>query len=249
MPNDNCGYASAMKTPFSFLKLSLLSGLIAAAAALPASTPVDWPSHYPEWWWHADTALRVIDIDELGEPDNHSPANQGQAKWMATRAIAHLDETLAPLGGAGFQLDALLDLSADPAHYSPVNLGQLKNLAAPFYDRLHDVGYTDWPTGMSFNASGYPWADNVTPANLSPANLGQLKHLFAFDLNTDTDELGIPEWWRMYYFGTLDVDPSAVNPLTGLTHLISFLQGRNPTVDSVEEPSGAVNLSLFTVLE
>lgn len=218
---------------------ALIALCLATAHGLTALPPAEWPASYPAWWWHDDPALRVIDMDQLDHPHHASPANQGQAKWMATRAIAHLDQTLAPIGGAGFTLDDLLDPDADPAHYAPVNLGQLKNLAAPFYDRLHAVGFDHWPTGMSFNASGYPWTENVTPANHSPANLGQLKFLFSWVVPTGfVDPLpdDIPQSWLDQYFpGQTVIDPDADADSDGLTNWEEFQLGthpNNPDTDS-----------------
>ena len=66
----------------------------------------------------------------------------------------------------------------------------------------------------------------------------------------DTDENDLHDAWEMHYFDLIGVDPSAVNPLTGLTHLTSFFQGRNPTVDSVVDPGGGIlDLMVFTSLE
>ena len=69
--------------------------------------------------------------------------------------------------------------------------GQLKELARHFFDRLQAELY--YPTGQS-----YPWAaPGAQPAaDYAMANLGQIKSLFQFDLTTDNDNDGIPDWWE-----------------------------------------------------
>lgn len=87
----------------------------------------------PAWW--RETGTRII--DETGAENNYGPANLGQLKNVATQAKTHLDTALAPIGGAGPDVDAVVNpFVSDPAsNYSPANIGQLKALAAPFYDR------------------------------------------------------------------------------------------------------------------
>ncbi|MFO8027045.1 MAG: hypothetical protein R6U56_05225 [Opitutales bacterium] len=220
----------------------------ASPVHLQADPPPEWPASYPSWWWHADPALRVIDIGQLDDQNNTSPGNQGQAKWMATRAVAHLNDGLASIGGAGFALDDLLDPNADSAHYAPINLGQLKNLAAPFYDRLHAVGFNDWPDGMTFNASGYPWTENVTPQNLSPANLGQLKFLFGWVLPAGfSDPLPgeLPQWWLNHYFpDQTEVDLEGNTEGDEYSNYVEYLIGSSP-VQPNSSSSETSPLNLF----
>jgi len=148
----------------------------------------------PLWWRH-----HAI-IDEDRPEHNYSPANLGQLKHVATEAADYLDQKLP--GGAGVQIHELvgqfeprpsvnyppeaLVVLREP-NYKPINLGQLKAVAKPFYDRLIQAGID---TKAQLIAKGYPsdWAyiypwDPSTPVgeNYSPANLGQLKMVFSFD--------------------------------------------------------------------
>jgi N-acetylmuramoyl-L-alanine amidase len=72
-----------------------------------------------------------------------------------------------------------------------VTHGQLKEVARHFFDRLQAELY--YPTGQS-----YPWAaPGAQPAaDYAMANLGHAKSLFQFDLATDSDQDGIPDWWE-----------------------------------------------------
>ncbi|MEI6736612.1 MAG: hypothetical protein WCL31_06820, partial [Actinomycetes bacterium] len=72
-----------------------------------------------------------------------------------------------------------------------VTHGQLKEVARHFFDRLQAELY--YPTGQP-----YPWdAPSAKPAaDYAMANLGHIKSLFQFDLTTDSDGDGIPDWWE-----------------------------------------------------
>jgi hypothetical protein len=56
--------------------------------------------------------------------------------------------------------------------YAAINLGQLKAVAKPFYDRLIAEGI----------AKGYPWTDGGQADDSAAANLGQLKTVFSFEI-------------------------------------------------------------------
>lgn len=74
--------------------------------------------------------------------------------------------------------------------FAPVNLGLLKNVAKPFYDRLISVRFSP----------NYPWTNaSASPDDYALANIGQVKQLFSFDLRAidpldDTDQNGLPDW-------------------------------------------------------
>lgn len=179
----------------------------------------------PQWaaapgWWADDTAQTRILIPGA-TPSNFGPANLGQLKYVASQAKRHLDQKLAAVGGAGDEINALV-ASFEPragqnydsgqlaalraANYAPINLGQLKAVAKPFYKRLMAVGYG---TRLNLIAHGYPatwgfdfpWNPNdawnqagtgdKTP-NYAMANIGQLKMAFSFDLTLGSDETFLP---------------------------------------------------------
>ncbi|MGD0061121.1 MAG: LamG domain-containing protein [Verrucomicrobiia bacterium] len=72
--------------------------------------------------------------------------------------------------------------------------------------------------------------------------------------NTDSIGDGIPDWWRMKYFGS----GTTTNAYTcascsfigdGVSNLSKYLEGCDPTKPAVPDSSGLVNLAVFTPLE
>jgi RHS repeat-associated protein len=170
-----------------------------------------WAMAFPGWWTDDNAQTRIISA--AATPNNYGPVNLGQLKYVATQAKKYLDLQLATNGGAGSAINAMVaafepiagqnytpeQLAAiHAANLSPVNLGQLKAVALPFYQRLIEVGYD---TRGSLIANGYPgdwayeypWNPNDTwnqsgsadkSVNYGIANIGQLKMAFSFDLST-----------------------------------------------------------------
>ena len=70
--------------------------------------------------------------------------------------------------------------------FTAINLGKMKAVSAPFYERLAQV-YAPFPYPK-------PWAaDGGTANDFTPANLGQLKRVFSFDLDGDSDGDGLTD--------------------------------------------------------
>jgi alpha-tubulin suppressor-like RCC1 family protein len=180
-------------------KIFSLAAISLGALSISAEVPTDWPASHPEWWWNDDPALRVVDHTQ--PEGNASPLNQGQLLHMTEQGLAELNEKFAPIGGAQFEIDDLLD--SDPSnYYAPANLGQLKHLSSKFYERFAELGFNpvapdsgnlgefvpmpliaERSDGNLLGVSVYPWLDNFTASNLALANIGQAKHLFSWDLN------------------------------------------------------------------
>jgi alpha-tubulin suppressor-like RCC1 family protein/pimeloyl-ACP methyl ester carboxylesterase len=109
--------------------------------------------------------------------DDYALVNQGQLKNIATAAVAEMDAKLE--GGAGDELHSSISSWLTPTpqtnDFAPANLGQLKAVAKPFYDRLIALGLIDF----------YPWLSALDPPDdFAVANLGQLKKLFSFEIPT-----------------------------------------------------------------
>ena len=182
---------------------------------------------------------------------DYAPVNQGQLKLMATAAFDELTANL-PGGvgdmtgpdGTGFKLTTLINswskLQPDgtrvpvpgknTADFAAVNLGQLKNVALLFYDRLIEAGYTNQ----------YPWAGSPgDPMDYAMVNIGQMKYLFRFDVAYDSDKNGLPDWWEIKYFGKIGQDPQAKSPAgDGYTLLQEYKMGRNPLHGTQAQKSG-----------
>ncbi|MDX2081720.1 MAG: fibronectin type III domain-containing protein [Terrimicrobiaceae bacterium] len=210
--------------------------LIAAAACSLLAAP-------PGWWTDSPTAI-LDTSDPASVEDNYSPANLGQLKNVAKQAKAHLDAHLP--GGAGSEVNALIasfgeNLTPEEraANYSPANLGQLKAVAKPFYQRLHLFSYelTDPPLGRDAT-TGFPWTAATTDDdNYAPANLGQLKRVFSFDLSAPPGQL--PEWWQKHYFnGQTGIDPNADADGDGVSNLAEVMQRTSPTASQDGDGDG-----------
>jgi hypothetical protein len=110
--------------------------------------------------------------------------------------------------------------------YAALNLGQLKAVAQPFYDRLIEKGY----------ATKYPWTDSASPKDdYALLNIGQLKNLFSMDLseliNNEGDQNSLPDAWQLRYFGQTGVDPNADPNRNGVSNWHEYLEGTDPTLD------------------
>lgn len=179
----------------------------------------------PSWW----TQYGVLN----GNPaSDYAAVNQGQAKWIASRARLYFNATLP--GGAGAEIDNLIasweivktatgDAQGGTQDYAVLLNGQAKNLAKPFYDRLAAVGLR--------TAGVYPWSG--TAKDYSPANIGILKQLFDFDAdipssyNTDSDQL--PNSWETTHFGNLSQNGSGDFDGDGVSNAAEFTAGTSPT--------------------
>jgi hypothetical protein len=185
--------------------------------SLAAPIPEGNPTAYPAWWFEREVIARTDPTKaNPAHPADYPPAadfaalNQGQLKQFATAAFAELQAHLP--GGAGpaitalvqswyvlegdaFQLDArgrrVPLATGKTSDFAPVTQGQLKEVVRHFFDRLQAELY--YPTEQP-----YPWsAPSAKPAaDYAMANLGHIKSLFQFDLTTDSDGDGIPDWWE-----------------------------------------------------
>ena len=119
--------------------------------------------------------------------------------------------------------------------YCVVNLGQVKNVAKPFYDRLIQIGYS----------TAYPWTTSTTPASdYQMAAIGQVKNLFTFDFS-DTNSNGLPDWWEMKYFGNLTQTGTGSFLGDGMSNQQKYLAGIDP-VAPYTPVTGALNPNATT---
>lgn len=153
--------------------------LLAVAGMLALVTMMLQAATGPSWWVTRGT------INTNAIPNDFAAVNQGQLKWMAVNAAMELESQLP--GGAGSNVWTLIESFSGTNNFRPVNLGQLKYVAQPFYDRLIEVGYT----------TNYPWSGSTNQVNdFVLANIGQMKNVFSFDVK-DSDSDGIPDWWEI----------------------------------------------------
>jgi len=181
--------------------------LVSASAA-----PVPWdrPPTYPAWWFQREVVRRFDGTNafpswqngDYPTPDDYAAANIGQLKQMASTAATELNANLP--GGAGSAINGLINQWNQPPppggardDFGVLNVGQLKSVAKLFYDRLIAVHCLD----------SYPWT-GANADDYAAANVGQLKNLFSFDVALDTNGDGLPDWWELYSYGTLDLNLS-----------------------------------------
>lgn len=226
--------------------------------------------YVPSWW--VDPVAPVLDP---AKPQDHfAPATTGQLKWMATQAKRHLDNTLS--GGAGSAVNAIVNEFKPKAgvtytqaqldqiykeNLSPVNLGQIKAVAEPFYARLNAVGYN---TNLNLIANGYsplwahsrPWnSQTMVPVaeNYRIANSGQLKLVFSFDI-VDSNGNGTLDYLEGIYpassptrdtdgDGVPDIEDAYPNDPTRSANLVYDPNDTTaPTILTLSQPPGATLL-------
>ena len=198
------------------------------AAAYPAEPP---------WWRDEIAGTAIIDPSVVHDvSDNHAPANQGQLKNVAKNAALYLNTP--PLPGAGAVVNNMVSaFSPNASDFAPINLGQLKAVAKPFYDRLIEVGFD---TKQSLRAHGgtsaanwdfdYPW-NPATPVseNYAPANIGQLKWVFSFESESlDSDGDTIPDVWEIVHFGGTGPAAGSDDDLDGTSNADELAAGTDP---------------------
>lgn len=196
----------------------------------------DPPTMEPAWWTQGPTPV----IDPSALPDNKAVPNIGQAKWMAKGALAALrkvnvetaDAVEADLVGPGKIIpswDAPSGPEAIAAQRGALVVGQLKAMAAPFYEHLHAKDPLWLASQRSQNrtsapGSHFPWTtETADDSNKSLASIGQLKSVFSlhfenFPIRDDDDADGVME--------SQDADPddttvgklsvSITSPLSGV---------------------------------
>ncbi len=167
-------------------------------------------------WWQTQGILN-------GQPkEDTALATQGQVKNIALAAYREMEARLN--GGAGEKIRTMViswKTTPDDLHATAINLGQLKTVAAPFYDRLIQIQV----------ASSYPWTESLLDdENLAPATIGQVKSLFSFTvpLINDTDGDGLDDAWETQNFGNLNSYSEMDEDGDGLTNFLEMKNGTNP---------------------
>jgi RHS repeat-associated protein len=133
----------------------------------------------PTWW----AERGVLNTAPGVAADDYAAVNQGQVRNIAKQAYDEMKENgvVDPIAAAASTNPEdparILYLSWDNPStsiddYRAVNIGQLKNVAKPFYDQL---------------VIPYPWSSNGTANDYAMANIGQVKNLFSFSIQSDDD--------------------------------------------------------------
>lgn len=253
---------------------SLPRCLLAFTAACLALNTTTVSGDPPAWWTSPDAEGRKVVDPSVPDSNPKGPANIGQAKWMAKRALdalAPIDPTLAdairqkltapqpnPVNPEGPQLPPILNLDIpDPlpadwtqSQHAPLLIGQLKAIAAPFYDALHTAA-PQWLDHESANDAEkgqlqlngtkdpdpnhpehfYPWTYvGSDDQNKAIATIGQLKAVFSLRFDADADSNGLPNLWETIQFGHTGNDATLDADSDGLTNAEECLHGTNPNL-------------------
>ncbi len=189
----------------------ILSALVSAGMIASSLTSLEAEPTHPLWW------------ADLGVTNANAVQNKGVAQLAQVKNIANMAhfelESLLP-GGVGFNVPFIIPNAPDSTWYQTqkkaLNLGQLKAVAKPFYDRLNEISPA-WVEGQ-LQASGlatlnthyfqdtngyfYPWSP-TTPVseNYKPANVGQLKLVFALRFREDADSDSLKDLVELAMYG------------------------------------------------
>lgn len=193
---------------------SLLHSLFLRCTTVGILMPAMLASAAPPGWWYSGPQPVIESSTLLAPVENRGVANIGQGKWMAKKALDALHEVLPAVAdlveldlvGPGKPIpswDAPATPAEKQAQRSPLLLGQLKAIAAPFYLRLHEVA-PQW-VASEFSRYGlpgtgtFPWTVSLADdSNRSPAVTGQLKAVFSLDFSGDHEAQpdGLPDLWE-----------------------------------------------------
>jgi alpha-tubulin suppressor-like RCC1 family protein len=219
---------------------SVRVGLSCVLASLVVVPVCVWAAA-PAWW-----AERGV-VNPTAQPDDFAIVNQGQVKHFARQAYNELkarwliDPAAAEASADPNDPSRILFLAWDNPQagsddYLAVNIGQLKHVAKPFYDRLRQLGYTSTvlPAGQD-----YPWSNASQSADdYALANIGQVKYLFSFEvsalsLTLDSDDDGLLNGWEATH-GLNPLDPTDAlldGDGDGWDNLMEYRLGQSPTFD------------------
>jgi hypothetical protein len=227
---DPFGQLAPASPRFLMRFITLFATLIGVYAVLAVSTS----SAQPAWW----TAQGVTNTRPA---DDFAVANIGQMKSLAVAAIREIDARRALSGGAGSALTGLMFswFEAPPSgvlrdDYAALNQGQLKAVAAQFYDYL---GITR------------PWsASSSDDDNYALVNLGQLKNVFSFSISSDvdSDSDGLLDSWETARFGGLGMFGTGNEDGDALSNRAENLAGSNPSQAATVVAASTLGLSVYS---
>jgi hypothetical protein len=146
------------------MKSAVISGVIGYVLA---TAPV-FGDGAPRWW----SAREVTGSGTNSVANDYASVNQGQLKWMVTRCAKEFESRLP--NGAGAEVWGTVVGFSYTNNNDVVNVGQLKKVVRPFYDRLRPDYFTNTTSGIS----------NMIPRQVTPSCI------YFFPLNTD------PGWTR-----------------------------------------------------
>ena len=162
-------------------RINILISVFLTSIFLAASASAQGPA-----WWFTRGA-----VDANLQANDYAPITCGQLKWMATNACDEMNAYF----GAGSNVAALVSTFSNSNNYYLANIGQVKYVVQPFYDRLYELDLTNtFPANMP---GYYPWGNAQTTNDFALAVIGQAKYVFSFDSAKDTVSDGLSDWWEV----------------------------------------------------
>jgi len=181
----------------------------------------------PAWWYSRGA------VDTNLNNNDYTPVACGQLKWMATNAFLEMEEYF----GAGTDVTAVVNSFSSSNNYYPANIGQVKYVARPFYDRLYEMNLTNcFPANMPGH---YPWGNSAQTNDFCLANIGQVKYVFSFDSDKDSDGDGYSDWSETKW----ETDPYSNSsfPHADISGLLTYAGQQTGTIYVVLATNGVEN--------
>ncbi len=197
------------------------------------------PANIGQAKWMIAEALRALDAAAPSAANQIRADLDGTPPDFPDRIVDRSVPDPKPAGWAGKQK-------------APLLIGQLKALAHPFYNHLNALD-KDWVLGqIQENHNGaaalnthywqvfgnpdytdegfFPWNPSTPPqSNKAPATIGQLKAVFSLRFDgIDSDNDGLPDWWELKHFGTLDYNAEDDFDGDGWENSRELLEGTDP---------------------
>lgn len=212
----------------------------------------------PAWW-------AAYNVKTGAATNNRGPANIGQARWMASRAVeairshspslaTEIDTALIgdgkPLGSIGWAAPA--NAAEFEKQKAPLLVGQLKAIATPFYDKINGVA-PEWlaaerVANLTETGDGiFPWTNTnaADDNNKGVATIGQLKAVFSLHFTDSYDGDAIPDFYEAMHGGQgtpLDQDGNGLPDQWEIDYFGGVgIYGGNADV----EPDGALNVTEY----
>lgn len=179
------------------------------------------------------------EIANLIEQVQATAANQ-QTRMMARAMGMDVPSPGGGDGGGSYSPDGITNSYVAPDYGTNLWIAQTAvaagNLTGIGTNTIADVQYeiqsrtnllqTDWQSEGFITGSE---VTNWTP--LSVAQNGRTNLFIRLRSWIDSDNVGIPDWWQLEYFGYVGIDPNAPAPAgDGYTNLQKYLLGLNPNI-------------------
>ncbi len=203
---------------FGARRHKIITALVFAGLFLQSATAVA-----PDWW----ATQSVFAVGAV--TDDYAVANVGQLKNMAKKAALEMRAEFTEAGGAGTVIDGMItgwETAPAPGitrdDYAALTVGQLKQVASKFYDRLAAL--------TSGSSAAYPWnGSGVAKDDYALVNVGQLKSVFAFGIGLDTDHDGMLDTLELQFFGNLNQNAAGDFDGDDLNNLAELQSGTLPS--------------------